>query len=71
MKARGELPLDSPPFTLYHMEVVNKCYIEESALRKSHAYVLRQKFNDEEGKAIVIMKIPSMVFHMQIIATSA
>ena len=48
------------------MEAMNKCYIEELALRKLHAYVLRKKSNDEEGKATAIMKIPSMVHHMQI-----
>ena len=42
-------------------------HIEESVLRKTHAYVLRQKFNFEEVKATIIMKIPSMVYHMQII----
>ena len=65
-KARGELAPDSPPFTLYHTEVVNKCYIDETALFKVHAYVLRIKFNDEDRVAVVVMKIPSMVYHMQI-----
>ena len=63
-KARGELTPDAPPFTFYHMEVVNKCYIEKAALRSAHAYVLRMKFNDEEDVATIAIKIPSLVFHM-------
>ena len=65
-KARGELPPDSPPFTLYHTEAVNKCYIDEAALFKSHAYVLRLKFNGKDNITTVVMKILSMVYHMQI-----
>ena len=66
-KARGELAPDAPPFTSYHMEVVNKCYIDEVALCSAHAYVLRMNFNDEEDVATIAIKILSLVFHMQII----
>ena len=66
-KAIGELPSESPPFTLYHLEVVHKCYIDEVALRSAHAYVMRMKFNDEEDVATIVIKIPSLVFHMQTI----
>ena len=66
-KARGELPPESPPFALYHTEAVNKCYIDEVALFKAHAYVLRLKFNEKDNVTTVVMKIPSMVYHMQII----
>ena len=65
-KARGELLSDSPPFTLYHTEAVNKCYIDEAALFKAHAYVLRLNFNDKDNITTVVMKIPSMVYHKQI-----
>ena len=65
-KARGELPPESPPFTLYHTKVVNKCYLDEVALHKAHAYVLHMKFNDEDGTSTTVMKIPSMVYHMQV-----
>ena len=67
MKARGDLPPNSPPFTLYHMEVVKKCYKEKFVLRKAHAFVLRHKLNEEEGKATMLMNILSMVYHMKII----
>ena len=63
-KTRGELAPDAPPFTFYHMEVVNKCYIDKAALRSAHAYVLRMKFNDKEDVATIVIKIPSLVFHM-------
>ena len=66
-KARGELAPDALPFTFYHMEVVNKCYIDKAALRSAHAYVLRMKFNDKEDVATIVIKIPSLVFHMQTI----
>ena len=65
-KARGELSPDSPPFTLYHTEAVMKCYIDKAALLKAHAYVLRLKFNDEDNITTIVLKIPSMVYHMQI-----
>ena len=65
-KAREELAPNAPPFTLYHTEVVNKCYIDKLVLRSAHAYVLRMKFNDEEDVATIAIKIPSLVFHMQI-----
>ena len=65
-KARGELARDSPPFTFYHTEVVNKCYIDEVTLFNAHAYVLRMKFNEEDGVATMVMKIFSLVYHMQI-----
>ena len=65
-KAREELAPDAPPFTFYHTEVVNKCYIDKVALRNAHAYVLRMKFNDDDDVATIAIKIPSLVFHMQI-----
>ena len=58
---------NSSPFTLYHhTEVVMKCYIDKSALLKAHAHVLRLKFNEEDQSTRVVMKIPYMVYHMQI-----
>ena len=65
-KARGELAPDSPPFTFYHTEVVNRCYIDKAVLFKAHSYVLQMKSNDEDRVAIVVMKIPCMVYHVQI-----
>ena len=62
-KAMGELPPGFEPFTFYHLEVVN---IDKVALLKNHAYVIRMKFNDEEGVMAMVMEIPSMVYHMQV-----
>ena len=45
---------------------MKKCYIDEAALFKAHAYVLRLKFNDKDNITTVAMKIPSMVYYMQI-----
>ena len=61
----GELDPEAPPFTLYHTKVVSKCYVDEAILRKAHAYVLRMKFNDEDGVTTIILKVPSMVYHLQ------
>ena len=47
------------------MEVVNKCYIEKAALCSAHAYVLRMEFNNKEDVARIVIKIPSLVFHIQ------
>ena len=65
-KAMGELPPSFKPFTFYHLEVVNKCYIDKAALLKNHAYVIRMKFNDKKGVMAMVMEIPSMVYHMQV-----
>ena len=63
-KARGKLTPDSPPFTFYHTEVVNRCYIDEAALFKAHAHVLWLKFNDKDNVTTIVMKILSMLYHM-------
>ena len=65
-KARGKLAPNSPPLTFYHTEVVNKCYINKAVLFKAHAYVLQMKFNDEDRVAIVVMRIPCMVYHLRL-----
>ena len=65
-KAMEELPPGPKPFTFYHLEVINKCYIDEPALLKNHAYVIKIKFNDKEGVMAMVMEIPSMVYHMQV-----
>ena len=65
-KAMGALPPGSKPFTFYHLEVISKCYIDEAALLKNHACVIRMKFNDKEGVMSMVMKVPSMVYHMQV-----
>ena len=64
-KAMGKLDPESPPFTLYHTEVVSKCYVDEMELRKAHAYVLQMKFNDKDGITTIVLKVPSLVYHLQ------
>ena len=64
-KAMGELDPESPPFTLYHTEVISKCYVDEMELRKAHAYVLRMKFNDKDSITTIVLKVPSLVYHLQ------
>ena len=65
-KAMGELPLGFEPFTFYHLEVINKCYIDKADILKNHAYAIKMKFNDKEGVMAMVMEIPSMVYHMQV-----
>ena len=37
------------------------------ALRKAHAYVLWKKFNENKGKATIVIMVPPLLYHLQII----
>ena len=45
---------------------MSKCYVDEIALKKSHAYVLWQKFDDNEGTTTVVMMVSSLLYHLEI-----
>ena len=40
--------------------------MKEVSLWKAHAYVLRQKLHDSEGKATVVMLVPPLLYHLLI-----
>ena len=57
--------MDTSPFSLYHKEVVQKCFIDEDLLTKKDVNMVKAKFKVLQGQEKIVVMISPTIHQIQ------